>query len=185
MAVTTLDPTTALVVIDLQRGTSVNPFFSPFGDVVANAAELATAFRSAGLPVVQVNFLPDRASGRAEYGRPFVAPPAEFAQFVPELGVTETDVVVTKTGWGAFAGTDLHSRLTGLGVTQVVLAGVATSFGVESTARQAHELGYNVTLAIDAMTDISPEAHQNSVSRIFPILGETGSTRDIAALLAS
>jgi len=69
------------------------------------------------------------------------------------------------------------------GVTQIVLAGVATSIGVESTARQAQELGFNVTLAIDAMTDRSLEAHDNSVLRIFPRLGETGTTSDIIELL--
>ena len=70
-----------------------------------------------------------------------------------------------------------------LGVTQVVIAGVATSIGVESTARQAHELGLNVTLAVDAMTDMNPDAHSNSVTRIFPRLGETGATWEIIALL--
>jgi nicotinamidase-related amidase len=62
---------------------------------------------------------------------------------------------------------------------------VATSIGVESTARQAHELGYNVTLAIDAMTDRSREAQENSVTRIFPRLGETGTTAEIVALLGA
>jgi nicotinamidase-related amidase len=84
---------------------------------------------------------------------------------------------------GAFTNTDLEARLKGLGVTQVVLAGVATSIGVESTARHAYELGFNVTLAIDAMTDLSLEAHDNSVARIFPRLGETGSTQEIVDLL--
>ncbi len=65
----------------------------------------------------------------------------------------------------------------------MVLAGVATSIGVESTARQAHELGFNVTLALDAMTDRSIEAHENSIARIFPRLGETGTTAQIIALL--
>jgi isochorismate hydrolase len=69
------------------------------------------------------------------------------------------------------------------GVTQVVIAGVATSFGVESTARQAYDDGYNVTLAIDAMTDVRAESHEHSVTRVFPVLGETGSTADILALL--
>ncbi len=68
-------------------------------------------------------------------------------------------------------------------MTQVVLCGIATSAGVESTARQAHELGYHVTLAVDAMTDRSPEAHANSVARIFPRLGETGTAAEIIALL--
>jgi nicotinamidase-related amidase len=68
-------------------------------------------------------------------------------------------------------------------VTQVVIGGIATSAGVESTARQAHELGYHVTLAVDAMTDRSTEAHTNSITRIFPRLGETGTTQEITALL--
>jgi nicotinamidase-related amidase len=64
-----------------------------------------------------------------------------------------------------------------------VMAGVATSIGVESTARQAYELGFNVTLAVDAMTDLSAETHHNAITRIFPRLGETGTTAEIVALL--
>jgi nicotinamidase-related amidase len=75
------------------------------------------------------------------------------------------------------------AHLRELGVTQVVIAGVATSIGVESTARQAHEFGFNVTLAVDAMTDRSADAHENSITRIFPRLGETGTTAEILALL--
>jgi nicotinamidase-related amidase len=90
---------------------------------------------------------------------------------------------VTKRTWGAFTNTDLEAYLKGLGVTQVVLAGISTSAGVESTARNAHELGFNVTLAVDAMTDTNPEAHANSVARIFPRIGETGTTQEIIDLL--
>ena len=79
--------------------------------------------------------------------------------------------------------TDLHAYLQAAGVTQVVIAGISTSAGVESTARQAYELGYNVTLAIDAMTDMNPDTHTNSLTRIFPRLGETGTTADILAHL--
>jgi nicotinamidase-related amidase len=68
-------------------------------------------------------------------------------------------------------------------VTQVVLAGVATSIGVESTARHAYELGFNVSLVIDAMADLNPDAHANSIARIFPRLGETGTTEELVALL--
>lgn len=64
-----------------------------------------------------------------------------------------------------------------------MLTGVATSIGVESTARQAYELGYNVTLAVDAMTDLNADAHVNSIERLFPRLGEIGTTQDIVALL--
>jgi nicotinamidase-related amidase len=94
-----------------------------------------------------------------------------------------SDLLVTKRTWGAFTNTGLEARLKSLGVTQVVIAGVATSIGVESTARHAYELGFNVTLALDAMTDLSLEAHENSVARIFPRLGETGSTWEIAGLI--
>ena len=69
-----------------------------------------------------------------------------------------------------------------LGVTQVVIAGVATSIGVESTARHAHEHGFHVTLAVDAMTDMNADAHHNSITRIFPRLGETGTTQEIIEL---
>ncbi|KZV15047.1 hypothetical protein F511_08105 [Dorcoceras hygrometricum] len=110
--------------------------------------------------------------------------PADWAELVPELDAQAGDHLVTKRTWGAFAHTDLHEHLQKLGVTQVVIVGVATSIGVESTARQAYELGYNVTLATDAMTDMNADAHENSVARIFPRLGETGSTADVIALLA-
>jgi nicotinamidase-related amidase len=85
--------------------------------------------------------------------------------------------------WGAFMNTDLAVYLLERGVTQVVIAGISTSIGVESTARQAFEHGLNVTLAIDAMSDMNADAHENSVTRIFPRLGETGTTDEIVDLL--
>ena len=90
---------------------------------------------------------------------------------------------MTKRNWGAFHGTDLDVQLRRRGVTQVVIGGIATSMGVESTARAAHEHGYHVTLATDAMADMSAATHQNSVERIFPRLGQTGTTDEILALL--
>jgi nicotinamidase-related amidase len=99
------------------------------------------------------------------------------------LGRQPTDIVVTKRTWGAFASTDLDGQLRASGVTQVVIAGVATGTGVESTARQAYEQGFNVTLAIDAMTDRCLETHDYSIRNVFPRLGETGTTREIIDLL--
>ena len=90
---------------------------------------------------------------------------------------------MTKRTWGAFASTDLEQRLKAAGVTQVVIAGVATGTGVEATARQAYEHGFNVTLAIDATTDTRPEAHDYSIRSVFPRLGETGTSQEIIALL--
>jgi nicotinamidase-related amidase len=83
------------------------------------------------------------------------------------------------------ANTDLEAQLKALGVTQVVITGVATGTGVEATARQAYEHGFNVTLALDAMTDSRPEAHDYSIKNVFPRLGETGTAQDVIDLLAT
>ena len=182
MAATVLDPKTALLIIDLQNGVAGAPMAHPTGEVIRHASELATAFRLKGLPVVLVN-VDGAAPGRTELKRPRPAPPAGWTDFVPELNQQPSDHVVTKRAWGAFANTGLESYLKGLGVTHVVIAGIATTVGVESTARYAYEHGFNVTLAIDAMTDRSLEAHTYSVSEIFPKLSETDTTQAIIKLL--
>jgi nicotinamidase-related amidase len=179
MPVTTLDPRTALLVVDLQKGI-VAP---KHGGVVQRSSELATAFRQRGLPVVLIN-VSGGAPGRKEHaGGAGVERAADWTDIVAELNQQPGDHVVTKQTWGAFTNTDLAAHLKGKGVTQVVIAGLATCYGVESTARQAHELGLNVTLAVDAMADPSPESHENSITRIFPRLGETGSSHDIIRML--
>ncbi len=180
MPVTTLDPKTALIVIDLQKGIAA---MAPIGEVVAKSRALADAFRARGLPVVLVN-VAGGAPGRTEQPRPGGPFPDGWTDLVPELDQQPDDILVTKMSWGAFATTDLEARLKALGVTQVVITGVATGTGVEATARQAYEQGFNVTLAIDAMSDMRPEAHDYSVTRVFPRLGETGATQDILDLLA-
>lgn len=184
MPVTTVDPVTALVVIDLQKGVATMPTAHPFESVVANTNALASAFRERGLPVVIVT-VDAGAPGRTETVRPSVDRPADWTDVVPGLATHPSDISVVKRTWGAFTGTDLDERLRQRGVTQVVVTGVATSAGVESTARHAHELGYNVTLATDAMTDSDPERHEHSVAQIFPRIGETGVTADILRLLTA
>jgi nicotinamidase-related amidase len=185
MPLTTLDPKPALVVIDLQKGivsVPTIPTVHPIADIVQRASNLATAFRNHGLPVVLVN-VAGRAPGRTDAPRPDVTPPPDSADLVPELNPQPTDHRVTKTRWGAFHQTSLDAHLRDLGVTQIVLSGVATSIGVESTARAAYDLGYNVVLATDAMTDRNAAAHENSVTRIFPRLGETATTTEILSKL--
>lgn len=182
MAVTTLDPQTALLVVDLQKGIVALPTVHPAGAVLKRAGALADAFRAHGLPVVLVN-VTGGAPRRAEQTRARAELPAGWADLVPELNQQPQDHLVTKRTWGAFTNTGLEEHLKKLGVTQVVIAGIATSIGVESTARQAYEHGFNVTLAVDAMTDMSPDAHMNSITRIFPRLGETGTTQEIIDLL--
>jgi nicotinamidase-related amidase len=109
--------------------------------------------------------------------------PPDWTDLVPALDAQPGDHRVTKKTWGAFTNTDLHAYLQAQDITQVVLLGVATSIGVESTARFAHELGYNLSFVTDAMTDLRPEAHENSLERIFPRMGELGTAEEVLALL--
>ena len=184
VALTMLDPKTALIVVDLQKGVVGLPLVHPIDAVVARARALADAFRARGLPVALVNVV-GGAPGRTEQPRPTGPRPEGWSDLIPELNRQSDDIVVTKRTWGAFASTDLEAQLKARGVTQVVVAGVATATGVEATARQAYEQGFNVTLAIDAMTDRRREAHDYSVTQVFPRLGETGTTKGIIDLLSA
>jgi nicotinamidase-related amidase len=184
MAVSTLDQNTALVVIDLQKGVAAMPSAHPMEEIVGNSARLAAAFRERGLPVVLVNAT-GVAPGRTQApGRLRGAFPADFAELLPELDEQPTDILVSKQRWGAFTGTSLDETLQDRGVTQVVVTGVATQAGVESTARAAHELGYHVVLVTDAMTSADVVDHDHAVERIFPRIGETGTTDEVLELLA-
>jgi nicotinamidase-related amidase len=182
MTVTALDPKTALLLIDLQKGIVSLPTAQPADVIVKRASALADTFRSHGLPVVLVN-VDGGAPGRTEPATSRGERPAGWTDLVPELKQQPGDHAVTKRTWGAFTNTDLEEYLKKRGVTQVVIAGIATSIGVESTARHAHERGFHVTLAVDAMTDLNPDAHINSITRIFPRLGETGTTQEIIDLI--
>ncbi|EGG49484.1 MULTISPECIES: hydrolase [Streptomyces] len=189
MALTALDPATALVVIDLQAGiVGMDTRPHPAAEVVSRSARLADAFRARDLPVVlvRVSFAADGADavpGRTEAPARGGALPEGWDVLVDEVSGHPGDIHITKRNWGAFHGTGLDVQLRRRGVTQIVLTGIATSIGVESTARAAHEHGYHVTLATDAMADAHEEAHRSSVERIFPRLGETGTTQEILDLL--
>jgi nicotinamidase-related amidase len=182
MPFTKLDSKTALVVIDLQKGILSFPTAHPNRPVIEKSARLVRAFRKREWPVVLVN-VAGGAPGRTDNGPMKFTPPPDWLEIVPELEPQTSDIRVTKKQWGAFYGTNLDLELRRRGVTQIVLAGIATSIGVESTARDAYEHGYNVSLVTDAMTDMSAEAHENSLARIFPRLGETGTTDAMLALI--
>lgn len=182
MPVTTLDPKTALVVLDLQEGIRALAQGSAADIVFRAAGTLTAAFRQHKLPVILVN-VDAAAPGRTEGQRRPLSFPPEAMKFVAELNQQPSDIAITKKSWGAFPTTDIEKRLRALGVTQVVLAGISTTSAVESTARQAYEAGFNVTVALDAMMDMNPEAHAAAVKFTFPRLGETGTAADIIALL--
>lgn len=172
MPLSTIDPHTALMIIDLQKGLAALPTVHPMQDVIAHTAALAAAFRESGQPVVLVT-VAGVPAGRTEQPRRTFTPPEGWTDLIPELAGHPEDHRVTKHTPGAFTGTGLETWLRQAGVTQIVLAGIATSNGVEVTGRQAYELGFNVAFAIDAMTDLSSDAHDYSVGRVFPKIGET------------
>lgn len=185
MPLTAMDPMPALVLVDFQKRVLDYDAAHPIGEVLRQASELAAAFRRHGLPVVLVNVIggaPGRTEAKKDAGSGGVPRP-DWAEICDELDPRPGDLRVTKQRWGAFHGTPLHALLQDLGVTQVVLGGVRTSIGVESTARAAYEHGYNVVLATDAMTDLDGAAHGNSVERIFPRLGETAHTANVIEML--
>jgi nicotinamidase-related amidase len=183
MPVTQIEPVAALVIIDLQKGIVSMAATLGGPEVIRNAAELARAFRTRGLPVVLVN-VAGPAPGRTQAPRRNTsALPADWTEIVPELEPQATDHRVTKHAFGAFLGTDLDQYLRARKVAQIVLAGVSTTAGVESTARSAYDLGYNVVFATDAMTDLSAENHAHAIEKILPRLGELDTTAAILAKL--
>ena len=180
MPLTTLDPAPALIVIDLQKGIVSDTV----AHVVPHAAALAKAFREQDLPVMLVN-VTGRAPGRTDTGGHGSTGtlPAGWADIIDELERQPGDHLITKRRRSAFHDTGLDTLLRDLSVSQVVLAGVSTSAGVESTARSAHDHGYHVVLATDAMADQDPDSHRHSIERVFPKLGETATSAEIIGLL--
>jgi len=189
MPVTTLDPNTALVVIDMQKGILAMPTVQPPAAVLAKVVQLVRAFRERRRPVVlvRVGWRPDGADAiktRNQVPAPTGERPANFFEYADELEADASrDILVHKRQWGAFYGTDLDLQLRRRGITNVVLCGIATSLGVESTARDAWERSYTLTFASDAMTDRSAEAHERALQLIFPRIGEIGTVDEILALL--
>ena len=177
-----LDLAPALIVIDLQTGVVSLPTAHPIKQIVQRAAALAAAFRSHGLPVILVNVV-GVPPGRTEQSRFKGDLPKEATVLVADLDQQPSDHRLSKRSAGAFTRTDLEPYLREKQVTQVVIVGVATGTGVEATARQAHELGFNVAFAIDAMTDTDAELHATIVAKVFPRLGERGETAEILDLL--
>ncbi len=186
-----IDPrSTALVLIDLQHGI-VGRAAAPHSaaDVVARASRLAAACRRRGALVVlvRVNYdasLRDRLAPPVDEPAPAVPLPREWADLVPELARSPDDLVITKHQWGAFYGTELDLQLRRRGIRTLLLGGIATNFGVESTARDAWERGYHLVFVEDAMSSVLTEAHRFSISTIFPRLGRVRSTADVLEALA-
>jgi nicotinamidase-related amidase len=182
---TILDPrTTAVVMIDLQNGVlglSLLPHPAP--KVLESASKLAGRFRHAGATVVWVRacWSPDLGDAlRQPVDKPMALPADGFPAKLPE-GLTEpSDLVITKRQWGAFYGTELDLQLRRRGVRTIVLGGVATNFGVESTARDAWERGYEIVIAEDVTSSLSAELHDFSMQHILPHIAVISSSAAIS-----
>ncbi|MGD0411393.1 MAG: hydrolase [Verrucomicrobiota bacterium] len=178
---------TALVVIDLQKGIAGRQTAPHAPDtVVKNAAALAEAFRKNGMPVflARVALSPDGKNALhpvADAPMQFQNPPPDWADIVPAMGPKPGDLVITKHQWGAFYGTELDLELRRRGLTAMVLCGISTNIGVESTARFAYEYGYHQVFAEDAMSALSAEEHSLTVTKIFPRIGLVRKTGEILA----
>ncbi|MCT7296529.1 hydrolase [Ralstonia sp. CHL-2022] len=185
--------TTALVLIDLQGG--VLPFAQgPYTaeQVLGASARLARRFRELGAPVVlvRVGWASDYADApRQPVDRPAPTPPGglppQWWEQPAELEVAATDIQITKRQWGAFYGTELDLQLRRRGISTIVLGGISTHVGVESTARAAWEHGYALVLAEDAMSSNDAALHRSSVENVFPRLGRVRNTDTILAALTA
>ncbi len=186
-----LDPSrTALVVIDLQRGIVQIPSAPrPAAEVVARASQMARAMRAAGGTVVFVRVTPSpdlKDSLKPITDAPpraAAAVPPEWSELAPELKPEPSDILITKRQWGAFYGTELDLQLRRRGIDTIVLCGISTSIGVESTARDAYERGYNQVFAEDAMAAREAVEHAHTTRLILPRIGRVRSTEAILAAL--
>ncbi|MER1934321.1 MAG: isochorismatase family protein [Priestia megaterium] len=169
---------TALVLIDLQKG------IVPIGgdEIVEKSVQLVSRFREQNgfISFVRVDFQDGKDALTPETDQKPSAPqerPADWAEFDPRLNVQETDYIVTKRQWGAFFGTDLDLQLRRRGIDTIVLCGIATNIGVESTAREAFQYGYNQIFITDAMATFTKEEHEATLSYIFPKIGKLRTTQ--------
>ncbi|HEY3294922.1 MAG TPA: hydrolase [bacterium] len=187
-----LDPkTTALVVIDLQKGIASRTTAPHAAEtVVKNCARLADEFRKRGGTVVLVHVVfsgdyGDRLVPLSDMPQtiPAVLPP-DWSDFVPEIKPRKGDLVIIKRQWGAFYGTDLDLQLRRRGIVTVVLGGIATNMGVESTGRSAFEHGYQQIYVEDGMASFSAEMHTFAIQNIFPRIGRVRSAEEVLAGLA-
>ncbi|MEM3883726.1 MAG: hydrolase [Methanothrix sp.] len=183
---------TALVVIDLQKGIAAsgrNIEPNAASEVVANAAMLAAKFRENKAPVCLVHV--SSIDGK-DMLNPIVdsAPnwggerPADWDEFVPEMDAQKGDIIITKRHWGAFHGTELDLQLRRRGIKNIVLCGISTNIGVESTAREAYQNGYNQIFVEDAMSAMNREEHDATVKNIFPRIGLVRKTSDVLGMLS-
>ncbi|KPV42363.1 hydrolase [Alicyclobacillus ferrooxydans] len=176
---------TAIVVIDLQKGItafSTTPLSSK--EVINNAAKLVQRFREQSSPVFLVHVGPHDGKDALQPVTDLPPQqaherPRDWAEFVSELNVQPSDLIIRKRQWGAFHGTELDLQLRRRGIDTIVLCGIATSIGVETTAREAYQHGYNQIFVSDATTDLNNETNQTTFQYVFPKIGRIRTTQEV------
>ena len=182
---------TALVVIDMQKGiVAMGRKLEPYtaDQVIANILKLVRRFRELGAPVFLVHVasidgkdgLHPLTDQHVQWGSG--QRPADWAEFVEEIRPTRGDIIITKRQWGAFYGTELDLQLRRRDIDTIVLCGVSTNIGVETTAREAYERGYNQIFVIDAMATGSRDEHEATIRFIFPRIGLLRTTDQVLSL---
>ena len=182
---------TAIVVIDLQKGIAALPAEPhPVKEVVENTVKLLTALREKNALIFLVHVTPspdmkDSLHPISETSFPMNSFSKDWGEYLPELNIQSTDFLITKHQWGAFYGTELDLQLRRRGIDTIILCGIFTNFGVESTARFAFEYGYNQIFVEDAMSARAKEAHEASIQYVFPRLGLIRKTEEVLAAINS
>jgi nicotinamidase-related amidase len=180
---------TAIIVIDLQKGiTSIPTEPHPPAVVIENSVKILTAARKNNMPVFLVHVTPspdlkDVLRPVSVTSTPIFTYNPDWSEFVPELNIHPDDFLITKHQWGSFYGTELDLQLRRRGIHTIILGGITTNFGVESTARSAYELGYNQIFVEDAMSARSKEEHEYPLKYIFPRLGLIRNTQEVLEAL--
>ena len=176
---------TALVLIDLEHGIVSRPQLAPYSgpEVVERCRRMAEVVRAKGGTVIYVHVLLDQIQRLRvdQQTMPASPPPPHASDLVPEAGMQTGDLVIAKRQRGAFYGTDLELQLRRREIKTLIMAGIATNIGVESTAREAFDRGYELVFAADAMTTMSSEMQDFALTKIFPMMGRVRTTDQIAA----
>ena len=183
--------TTALVVIDLQRGIIARQAAPhPAQQVIDNAAKIGRKCNEVGAAIVlvRVTFAPDGADRLKQpvdvaMAIPQGGLPPDFAQLHEDIAALRHEVVITKRQWGAFHGTELDLQLRRRGISTIILCGIATNFGVEQTAREAWQHGYGVVIPEDACTSIDGAMHRFAIESLLPRVSRVRTTAQVLTAL--
>lgn len=139
--------------------------------VLPNMRRLQESFRQHGLEVVHTRIQSltldgrDRSQGHKRLN--IHAPPgSKEAQFLEEIAPVGDEIVMNKTTSGVFSSTNLHYVLSNIGVRALYMTGVYTNECVETTVRDACDLGYFVTVVKDACATVTEELHEASLKTL-------------------